>query len=352
MLFLHTKKGQYLFTKNILFLFVSLLLIISVLSAFWIGQYPITFDEYIEVIYYWLGLEQTPEILKTSESISMILQEIRLPRILGAIIVGASLSVSGAVFQGMFVNPLVSPSILGVLSGASFGAALGMLLGESFLFIQFTAFLFGFIAVFLALMIGKTYGNGNGLLMLVLGGVISSSLFGAFLSLIKYMADPYNTLPSIVYWLMGSLSAVTLESVGLIFPWVFISTLILMLFGKHLNLMSLGEDDALSLGVDVKKVRLLMIILATLLSTLSVMLAGIIGWIGLVIPHIARFLIGSNHIKLIPFSAILGATFLVIVDTISRMVSQTEIPLGIITSLVGIPVFILVLRYNFKRDQA
>jgi iron complex transport system permease protein len=341
-----------LFTKNILFVFVSILLAVSVLMAFWIGQYPITFDEYIQVIYYWLGLEQTPDVLKTSESISMILQEIRLPRILGAILVGASLSVSGAVFQGMFVNPLVSPSILGVLSGASFGAALGMLLGESFLFIQFTAFLFGFVAVFLSLMIGKTYANGNGLLMLVLGGVISSSLFGAFLSLIKYIADPYNTLPSIVYWLMGSLSAVTLEAVGLIFPWILVSTVILMIFGKHLNLMSLGEDDALSLGVDVKKVRFLMIILATLLSTLSVMLAGIIGWIGLVIPHIARFLIGSNHIKLIPFSAILGATFLVIVDTISRMVSQTEIPLGIITSLVGIPVFIFVLRYNFKRDAA
>lgn len=340
-----------MFSKNFLFILVSILLVTSVLVAFWVGQYPITFDEYMDVINYWLGVEQTPTIFKTSESISMILQEIRLPRILAAIMVGAALSVSGAVFQGMFVNPLVSPSILGVLSGASFGAALGMLLGESLLFIQLTAFVFGFIAVFLALMIGKTYANGNSLLMLVLGGVISSSLFSALLSLIKYMADPYNTLPSIVYWLMGSLSSVTLESVGLIFPWVFVSTLLLVLFGKHLNLMSLGEDDALSLGVDVRKVRFLMIILATLLSTLSVMLAGIIGWVGLVIPHIARFLIGSNHIALIPFCAILGGTFLVIVDTLSRTISQTEIPLGIITSLVGIPVFIFVLRYNLKRDQ-
>ncbi|MBU3013337.1 iron ABC transporter permease [Poseidonibacter lekithochrous] len=337
--------------KKILFLLISIILAISILVSFGVGQYPITLNEYIDVIYYWLGLEQSPEIYKKSESINMILQEIRLPRILAAILVGASLSISGAVFQGMFVNPLVSPSILGVLSGASFGAALGMLLGESLLFIQFTAFLFGFIAVFLAMMIGKTYGGGNSLLMLVLGGIISSSLFSAFLSLIKYMADPYNTLPSIVYWLMGSLSSVTLESVGLIFPWVLISTFLLILFGKHLNLMSLGEDEALSLGVDVKKVRFIMIILATLLSTLSVMLAGIIGWVGLVIPHIARFIIGSNHITLIPFCAILGATFLVIVDTISRTISQTEIPLGIITSLVGIPVFIFVLRYNLKRNE-
>lgn len=341
-----------MFHKKVLFILVSLLFCISVLCAFYIGQYPISSEEFLNVLYYWVGLEQTPEILKTSESLSMILQEIRLPRILGAIIVGASLSLSGAVFQGIFVNPLVSPSILGVLSGASFGAALGMLLGESFLMIQLLAFIFGFVAVFLALMIGKTYNTSNTLLMLVLGGVISSSLFGAFLSLIKYMADPYNTLPSIVYWLMGSLSAVTLESVGVVFPWVLISTLLLIFFGKHLNLMSLGEDDALALGVDVKKVRFLMIILATLLSTLSVMLAGIIGWVGLVIPHIARFLIGSNHTTLLPFCAILGATFLVIVDTLSRNISHTEIPLGIITSLVGIPVFIFVLRYNIKRDES
>lgn len=340
-----------MYTKINLLLLSIFILTFSIFIAFWIGQYPISFIEYMDVIDYWLGIEQSSEVFKNSQSISMILQEIRLPRILAAVLVGASLSISGAVFQGMFVNPLVSPSILGVLSGASFGAALGMLLGESIFFIHFTAFIFGFIAVFLALMIGKTYSIGNNLLMLVLGGVISSSLFGAFLSLIKYMADPYNTLPSIVYWLMGSLSAVTLESVGLIFPWVLISTIILMFFGKHLNLMSLGEDDAISLGVDVKKVRFFMIILATLLSTLSVMLAGIIGWVGLVIPHIARFLIGSNHIVLIPFSAILGGAFLVIVDTISRTVSQTEIPLGIITSLVGIPVFIFVLRYNFKRNN-
>lgn len=338
--------------KKKLFLFVFILLIASVLFAFWIGQYPISFQEYIHVLLYWLGIEQSPHIYETSKSISMILQEIRLPRLFAAIVVGASLSVSGVVFQGIFVNPLVSPGILGVLSGASFGAALGMLFGESLVVIQIIAFLFGFIAVFFALMIGKTYGSGRSLLMLVLGGVISSSLFSALLSLIKYMADPYNTLPSIVYWLMGSLSAVSLTSVGLIFPWVLLSIIILIFLGKHLNLMSLGEDDAFALGVDVKKYRFIMILLATLLSTLSVMLAGIIGWVGLVIPHIARFLIGSNHNALIPFSAILGATFLVIVDTLSRTISQTEIPLGIITSLIGIPIFILVLRHNFKKERS
>lgn len=291
------------------------LLLLSVAFALKTGQYPISSKEYYELILYWLDLEQTSASHIKSENISMIIQEVRLPRILGAILVGVALSVSGVVFQGIFINPLVSPSILGVLSGASFGAALGMLLGESLFITQLFAFFFGFIAVALALLIGRVYSVSNSLLMLVLGGVISSSLFSALLSLIKYIADPYNTLPSIVYWLMGSLSSVTFENIIVITPWVVISTVVLIFFGKHLNVMSLGEDDAIALGVDVKKIRLLLIILATLLSALSVILAGIIGWIGLVVPHISRFIVGSNHVFLIPFSALLGATFLVIVDT-------------------------------------
>lgn len=337
-------------TKNLL-LFVVLLLLFSALLACYMGQYPITFKEYLNVLLYWLGFNQSSEVLEESQLISMILCEIRLPRILGAILVGASLSVSGVIYQGIFVNPLVSPSILGVLSGASFGAALGMLLGKSFFIIQVLAFIFGFLAVFLSLMISKVYSNRNTLLMLILGGVISSSLFSALLSLVKYVADPYNTLPSIVYWLMGSLSSVSLEMIKFLLPWMFFSIILLTFYGKHLNLLSLGEEDAQTLGIDVKKIRLLMIIIATLLSALSVILAGIIAWVGLVIPHISRFLIGSNHVFLIPFSAILGAVFLIIVDTISRNISQTEIPLGIITSLVGIPIFVFVLRLHFKNEQ-
>jgi len=339
-----------LLTKNLL-LFVVLLLLFSALLACYMGQYPITFKEYLNVLLYWLGFNQSSEVLEESQLISMILCEIRLPRILGAILVGASLSVSGVIYQGIFVNPLVSPSILGVLSGASFGAALGMLLGKSFFIIQVLAFIFGFLAVFLSLMISKVYSNRNTLLMLILGGVISSSLFSALLSLVKYVADPYNTLPSIVYWLMGSLSSVSLEMIKFLLPWMFFSIILLTFYGKHLNLLSLGEEDAQTLGIDVKKIRLLMIIIATLLSALSVILAGIIAWVGLVIPHISRFLIGSNHVFLIPFSAILGAVFLIIVDTISRNISQTEIPLGIITSLVGIPIFVFVLRLHFKNEQ-
>jgi iron complex transport system permease protein len=334
------KEGTFIVTS-------FFLLIFCVIGAFWMGHYTLELNDYLEVLKYWLGfdLSEFGEI----KSSAIILQEIRLPRILAAISIGASLSVSGAVFQGIFVNPLVSPGILGVLSGASFGAAVGMLFGQSLLFIQMSAFVFGFAAVFFALVIGRFYGQSNTLLMLVLGGVISSSLFGALLSLVKYMADPYGALPSIVYWLMGSLSSVNLPTVLTVVPWMFISIIILIFFGKHLNVMSLGEDEAKALGVDVKKIRFMMVLLATLLGALSVMLAGVIGWVGLVVPHIARFIIGANHIALLPFSAILGGIFLLIVDTASRSAFATEIPLGILTSLVGIPIFIVVLRHSVRR---
>jgi iron complex transport system permease protein len=343
-----TKDTCLLLKKRLYLVGVFILLLLSIISSFWIGQYPISLEEYKDVFYYWLNVDLNPAILEKVKFTIIVLEEIRLPRIMAAILIGAALSVSGVVFQGIFVNPLVSPGILGVLAGASFGAALGMLLGQSLFIIQVTAFVFGLLAVVFALFISKFYAQGNTLLMLVLGGVISSSLFGALLSLVKYTADPYNTLPSIVYWLMGSLSSVKLESILMVTPWIVVFIIILISFGKHLNLMSLGEDDARTLGLDVKKVRLLMIFLATILSALSVMLAGMIGWIGLVIPHISRFLVGANHVLLIPMSALLGGTFLLIVDTASRGFFLTEIPLGILTSLIGIPVFLFVLKHSLK----
>ena len=335
--------------KEYLYIFCALILLfIVVFGSFCIGQYSLSFEEYKNVIFYWLGINLNANALQNAKIASVILQEIRLPRIIAAVLVGAALSVSGVVFQGIFVNPLVSPGILGVLAGAAFGASLGMLLGKSLVVVQITAVFFGFVAVFFALFISRLYSRGNSLLMLVLGGVISSSLFSAMLSLVEYTANPYTTLPSIVYWLMGSLSHANIDTVLVVSPWIVASIIILMVFGKHMNLMSLGENDAITLGLEVKKIRLLMIILATILSALSVMLAGMIGWIGLVIPHIARFLIGPNHTVLIPFSAILGAIFLLIVDTVSRGFFSTEIPLSILTSFIGIPIFILVLRNSVK----
>lgn len=325
-------------SKKVVYIFVGLLLLFSFVGvSFFIGHYEISFKKIFSLFN------------SSNDEAFIILYEIRLPRIIAAVFVGASLSVAGAVFQGIFTNPLVSPSILGVLSGASFGAALAMLLGKSFLSVQIFAFLFGFVAVFLALIISKTYGKDNNILMLILGGIISSSLFGALLSFIKFIADPYDTLPSIVYWLMGSLSMSSLNVVMVVVPVMFVCIVVLVLLGKYLNVLSLGEDEATSLGVDVKKVRFVIIMLATLLSSLSVLLAGIIGWVGLVIPHIARFIIGANHIFLLPFCAILGGIFLLLTDSISRSLLQTEIPLGILTSIVGIVVFVFVLRNTIRR---
>lgn len=337
--------------KNIYFLFgIFILLVILTIIAFWIGHYQISFLEYKNILLSIFNFSLSPNETKQAKEALVILSEIRLPRIIAAILIGASLSVSGAVFQGMFVNPLVSPGILGVLSGAGFGASLGMLFGLSLLMVQSIAFTFGFVAVFLALSISKFYGQGNSILMLVLGGVISSSLFGALLSLVKYIADPYNTLPSIVYWLMGSLASTSLNSVLIVLPIMLICIGILIFFSKYLDVLSLGKDEAETLGVDVFKMRIFIIIIATILSALSVMLAGVVGWIGLVIPHISRFLVGANHTILLPFCAILGGAFLLTVDTISRGFLNAEIPLGILTSLVGIPVFIIVLKFTFSRQ--
>ncbi len=333
-----------------LFLIIALLFLTSIF-AFCTGHYEVTLGEFKNIILYLFDLNPPSLDIENTKQSLIILSEIRLPRIIAAIFIGASLSVSGAVFQGMFINPLVSPGILGVLSGAGFGAALGMLFGLSWFMIQGFAFVFGFLAVFLAITISRFYGQGNSILMLVLGGVISSSLFGALLSFIKYIADPFNTLPSIVYWLMGSLSSTSIQSVLAVAPIMIICIAILILFSKYLDVLSLGEDEAQTLGVHVKKMRIFIIVIATILSALSVMLAGVIGWIGLVIPHISRFLVGANHTILLPFSAVLGGVFLLVCDTISRGLLDAEIPLGILTSLVGIPVFILVLKHTFSRQR-
>ena len=252
----------------------------------------------------------------------------------------------------MFVNPLVSPGILGVLAGASFGAALGIMVSNSWFGVQLFSFIFGFVAVLVALGVAKIYGrSGSQTILLVLGGVISSALFSALLSVVKYVADPYNKLPTIVYWLMGSFSAVDMKTLGSVAIPLLLSTLILSLMGKYLNILSLGDEDAKALGVRVTWVRNSAILLATLLSTLTVVVAGMIGWVGLIIPHIARFLVGADNRVLLPMCALLGATFLIIVDTVCRTSMSVEIPIGIATSLIGIPIFILALR-NAKKGFA
>lgn len=318
------------------------LLCVALFSLLW-GQYPIDFSTFVNYADYKIFGVAHGDI-SNFDMIDNIILEIRLPRILLAMLIGASLATSGAVFQAMFVNPLVSPGILGVLAGASFGAALGMLISEQWFVVQILAFSFGFIAVGFAVMVGSMVTNSRSSVMLVLGGVISGSLFTSFLSVIKYVADPYSTLPAIVYWLMGSLSMADLHGVLLISIPMLISIISMIVMAKYFDLLSLGDEEAKALGVNVKLIRIIAILLATIASSLSVVMAGIIGWIGLIIPHIIRMAVGPSHRTLIPLSAILGALFLLLADSVSRLALSVEIPIGILTSLIGIPIFIIVLK--------
>lgn len=335
-LFDRTKQKRYLVVGTVI------LTAIAALSLL-LGQYPIDFHTFIAYLNYKIYGIADIEI-DTLALMDNIILEIRLPRILLAILVGAALATSGAVFQAMFVNPLVSPGILGVLAGASFGAACGMLISEQWYIVQALAFSFGFIAVGFAVLVGSIGTNSRSTVMLVLGGVISSSLFTSLLSIIKYAADPYSSLPAIVYWLMGSLSMAKLDEVLIVAIPILISIFGMIFMGKYFDLLSLGDEEAKSLGINVKLIRIVAIILATLASSLSVVMAGIIGWVGLIIPHIIRLAIGPSHRLLVPLSAIVGGAFLLLADAVSRLALSVEIPIGILTSLIGIPVFIMVLK--------
>lgn len=276
-----------------------------------------------------------------AETYKTIIEQIRLPRVLAALLCGLALSISGAAFQSMFRNPLVSPDLLGVLAGAAFGASLGMLFGNSFVGAQVGAFIFGILAVILALILSEFF-PGNRLVMLIMGGVISGSLFTSLLSVIKYMADGQNKLPAIVYWLMGGFSAVSNDSLILCGPVILAGSIIVLFLSGYLNILSMGDEEAKSLGVNVSLVRGIIIIFTTLACAATVALGGMIGWVGLMIPHIARMVTGPDNRQLLPVSALIGAIYLVFVDDLCRCSFATEIPIGIITSLLGVPFFIFV----------
>jgi iron complex transport system permease protein len=317
------------------------LLVAAVLVSLAVGHYALTGDDLLALF----GAGGSSAQL---EQARFVFWELRAVRIAAAILVGAALGVAGAAYQGMFVNPLVSPGILGVLGGSSFGFALGILLGLPFALVQASTFVFGFAAVLLALALARIYGGSNSILMLVLGGIISGALFGALVSLVKYTADPYDKLPVIVNWLMGSFTLVSSSTLLFCAPIIIVCIALLSLSGRQLDALSLGDEDAMALGIKVARVRLAVIALATLLASTCVVIAGNIAWVGLIVPHMARFLIGPSHTKLILLGAVMGALFVLVADSISRAAFGVEVPLGIITSLIGIPVFVAILRANRK----
>lgn len=307
-----------------------------------IGRYGISASELVRFVF---SLTSDVPLIEPGrfDELKNVIFHVRLPRVVAAILIGAGLSVSGAAFQAMFRNPLVSPGLLGVLAGASFGAAVAMLLAERWILVQVGAFAGGLAAVFLSLGLARIY-QAESLLMLVLGGIISTGLFTSLLSVVKALADPYNQLPAIVFWLMGRLSAVDTTTVFALSVPIVAGIAILMLLGKALNALSMGDEEALTLGVNVPVVRSAVILAATFVSALTVSMAGMIVWIGLVIPHVARLLVGPDNRLLLPSSALLGAAFLLVVDDLARVSFSTEIPIGVATELIGIPLFIAVLR--------
>ena len=326
------------------FLSLALLLVLSIAASLLFGKYGFKFNDYLS----YFGALLSGENLKDYEVMQTLLLEIRLPRILACVLIGSSLAISGAAYQAMFVNPLVSPSILGVLSGAGFGAAVGMFFKLSEHLIQLSTFAFGFLAVLVALGVSALYSRSGSVIVLVLGGVISGSLFTSLLSVLKYAAEPNDALPAITYFLMGSLGFASKSFIAISILPMCVGVLLLLLSGKYLNALSLGEDEAKSLGINTTRVKIFIILVATFVSALSVTIAGIIGWIGLIVPHIARFIFGANNQAVLAASAMIGAIFLLFCDNFSRIVFTFEIPIGIVTSLFGIPVFIIVLRHAKK----
>ena len=321
---------------------LALALLAAAAVSLCLGQYRVSCDDIAQ----FLGWKLFALPLLSEERrqlLDNLLLDIRLPRICAAILIGASLSVSGASFQALFINPLVSPGLLGVLAGASFGAALALVVADSWLLVQLSTVLFGFLAVATAVGIARIY-RTHSIIMLILGGIISGALFTSLLSIVKYCADPTNQLPAITYWLMGNLAAADGRTMAAISLPSLVAIVILVFHGGRLNVMSMGEEEARTLGIDIARVRFTVIFLATLISALTVVVGGMIGWVGLIIPHICRLLVGPDNRVLLPAAGLVGAIYLLAVDNVSRLLFTFEIPTGIITSLIGIPFFVLVLK--------
>jgi iron complex transport system permease protein len=316
-----------------------LLLAALVLGALAIGRYPVSPAELAALVQ--AKLFGTGPALPAN--VETVVFGIRGPRILAALLVGAALAAAGSAYQSLFRNPLVSPDILGVSAGAAFGAVLGIFLSLDVWAIQGLAFVFGLAAVATAYAIAASLRGHDPILVLVLAGVVLGALLGACIALMKYLADPYNQLPAITYWLLGSLAATDAADVRSALPPVLAGLVVLWLLRWRITVLSLGDEEAASLGVRAGRIRALVIVAATLVTAAVVSISGIIGWIGLIVPHVARLLVGPDFRRLLPVAALLGAGFLLGVDTLARTAARIEIPLGVLTAFIGTPGFLWLL---------
>ena len=318
------------------FVIFLLPLLVSVLCI-GIGRYHLSPAESLQVLW---NTMTGGEVEATAAAVVI---NVRLPRILLSLFVGAGLAISGASFQSLFSNPLATPDTLGVATGASFGAVLALLVSNNLVAVQLSALAMGLLALVITSTISRMNGKSS-IIMVVLAGMVVSSLFEALVSLMKYVADPEEELPTITYWLMGSMSKASLKGIAFGIPLIAVGIVILFLLRWRLNILSLNEDEARSLGINVKRLRLAVMAAATLVTASSVSMCGQVGWVGLLIPHTARMLYGSDNRRIIPVSICLGAAFMVIIDTAARAATAAEIPVSILTAIIGAPFFIVLLR--------
>lgn len=329
-------------TATILFTLTALLIAVALVAA-GIGPYPIPPQTVVEAL--WQRLVGGD----IQSTIDTVLFNIRLPRIVAAGFVGAALSAAGAAYQSLFRNPLVSPDILGVSTGAGFGAVVGILLGFPVAMIQFLGFAGGLATVAIVVTLARALRSSGDVLVLVLAGIVVGALAGAAISLVKVLADPYDQLPAITFWLLGSLSGIKAHDVAATVPVVLIGLAPLILLRWRIGVLSLGDDEARALGVEVGRLRAIVIAAATLVTASVVAISGVIGWVGLMVPHMARLLIGPRFDRLLPAAILLGAAFMIGVDTLARSAARIEIPLGVLTAIIGGPVFVWLLAHNRRR---
>lgn len=328
---------------TLLFIFLLGILTVLFFMSFLVGTYPVSVRTVWDVLRSRI-MDVTPY---WESAVEKVVFQVRVPRILLGIFVGGGLAVSGASYQTLFQNPMVSPDILGVSAGAGFGAAVAMLHDGTWAEIQLNALIFGLAAVGLAYFISLVCGRTE-ITTLVLAGVIVSSLFQALLSVVKTYADTDSQLPSITFWLMGSLGKGDMEDVRIYLPVTIVCMLLLFLFRNQIDILAAGEAEAAAMGINVRLVKSIVIVTSTLMTVVSVSICGMIGWVGLVVPHIARIFTGASYSRLLAITFLIGGSFLLLMDNIIRGISSVELPLGVLTSLIGTPIFALLLIRSRK----
>nr|WP_275402723.1 iron ABC transporter permease [Streptomyces sp. SID10853] len=318
--------------------------VVIALAALALGRFVVPPNEMLRLL---LGQVLPLRPTWTPNEATVVL-DVRLPRVLLSLLVGGGLALGGAALQGVFRNPLVSPDVIGVSSGSSFGGVLALLLGAGSVSVVGAAFACGLVALGAVLLIGRL-NSGNPILMIVLGGTVTGAFFTALVSFVKYVADPESQLPSIVFWLLGSLATATYAKVITAAVPVLLGSAVVLALRWRLNVLSLGDDDAAALGVPPRTTRLLLLMAVALMTAGSVAVAGLVGWVGLVVPHLARLWTGSDHRAQLPAAFLIGGAYLTLIDTLSRTITAAEMPLGILTAVIGAPFFIGLLARSRNR---